>query len=146
MILGDAGLLGVFGVVEVANPNLIDIAMVKDFCPAASNLSDFVISMYIDMVEQSDDCLTAYGLSDNLKNFYKLTAICHLLTAKFGGQVTSQTDFDDASISFAQYQSSGSGLSSSTFGREILASPYSACFGFMNSQSSRFVASVGRSL
>lgn len=118
---------------------------VKDFCGSASGLSDTAINRYIAYINQADQCLTSNDVPCDIGQFLKLSAICHYMTRKFGGQVKSQRDFEGASISFAHYETTGYGLSSTTFGQDINSSPYSDCFDFLNRKPNRFIQTVGRS-
>jgi hypothetical protein len=118
---------------------IITTADVKDFCPDASILSDAVIQRYIDTVDQADTCLDSNGAIAAAQQLLKLSAICHFITRKGGGQVKSERDFEGASVTFAAYQSDGYGLESTTFGQDIASSQYRSCFSFMDQKTNRFV-------
>lgn len=120
-------------------------ADVQAFCPAAGALDTSKIQIYINMVNQADQCLDSKNIADEIQQFLKLNAVCHYLTreANNGGAVKSEKA-DALAISFDNYKQEGYGLSSSTFGQNILSSGDSDCFEFMNQRPSRFMVSFGR--
>ena len=120
---------------------IITIADVQEFCPEAANLSDAVIQRYIDVVDQADTCLDAQSAPAAVQQLLKLSAVCHFLVRKFGGQIKSQRDFEGASVTFQTYESDGYGLLSTTFGQDIASSQYRDCFFFMDQQTNRFIVS-----
>jgi hypothetical protein len=122
----------------------ITVTDVKDFCAEAASLSDSAIQIYIDMVDQANECLDLTLVVAAVQKFLKLNAVCHYITQAGGGQVKSERDMDGASVTFETYQREGYGLVSTTFGQNILNSGNSGCFGFMNAKPSRFMVSVGR--
>lgn len=119
----------------------ITIADVKDFCPEASTLSDAAIQRYIDFVSQADACLDANSAPAATQQLLKLSAICHSITRKSGGQVKSERDFQGASITFETYKTDGYGLLSTTFGQDIVSSGYRDCFEFMDQKNNWFIVS-----
>ena len=123
---------------------VISVADIKDFCAEAASLSDATIQIYIDMVNQADECLDLNLIITAVQKFLKLNAVCHYIAKAGGGQVKSERDMDGASVSFETYVTEGYGLVSTTFGQNILNSGNSTCFGFMDAKPSRFMVSVGR--
>ena len=117
-------------------------AEVKDFCPEAVQLSDAVVTVYIDMVSQVDVCLDLNLVVDAVQRFLKLNAVCHYIAKANGGQVKTERDMDGASVTFETYMTDGYGLSSTTFGQAILSTG-NRCFLFMNARPSRFLTAFG---
>ena len=120
----------------------INASDVKTFCPESSSFNDTVIDLYISTIDQSDACLDAQSVPDDIQKALKLSAVCHFLTKHSGGQVRSQSDFEGASITFDNYKTDSMGLASTTFGQFIQSSQYASCFSFMN-KSTRFLKAVG---
>lgn len=136
--MGDRKIYGVHLMVTISE------AEVKAFCPAANGLSSADIQMYISVSGRADACLDASQVDEATQRLLKLSAICHLLTKKYGGQVSQQRDFDGASVSWAQYAATGYGLASTTFGQTIKSLDLTGCFNFLDQQQGRFLQSVGR--
>lgn len=123
----------------------ITISDVKGFCPAADLTDDCTIQLYIDASNVADECLDNNNVPNAFQRLLKLQAVCHQMTKASGvGQVKSQTDFEGASISYETYKIEGYGLESTTFGQAIKSSPWASCFGFLDTRSSRFMVSFGR--
>lgn len=116
----------------------------NDFCPESTTLSDAVVNYYITMANQSQACLAGYNLDDDIIKFLQLSAACHLLTRRMGGQVKSQTDFEGASQTWSTYDLGGYGLESTTFGQDALSSGYAGCFDYLNAKPNRWMKSAGR--
>lgn len=123
---------------------VILVTDVKDFCEATESISDKAIQVYIDMISaQADACLDASNVPNEMQVFLKLNAVCHYATKATGGNVSSETDHDGASVSFNVYKADGYGLESTTFGQAI-KSTGTKCFAFMDTRPSRFIQSFGR--
>ena len=122
----------------------ISLADVKAFIPAAASISDADLAMYIGVVGRADTCLDSNSVDAHTQRLLKLAAIGHLLTKKFGGQVTSQRDFDGAGISWAQYQTQSSGLLSTTFGQQVKMLDLYGCLEFIDGRKDKYIISVGR--
>ena len=122
----------------------VTITDVENLCPAAASVADDTIQMYIDVVAQADACLDGANVPDTVQRFLKTSAVCHYIARSQGGTVSSESDMDGASISFDTYKVDGYGLSSTTFGQNILSSGYQSCFSFMESMPNRFITAVGR--
>ncbi len=117
---------------------------VQAFCPAAESSSCSALAVYINLVNQADECLDAKQVPDEVQEFLKLSAVCHLSARGQGGTVKSERDMDGASVTWNQYVTDGYGLSGTTFGQDILNSGYADCFPFLNTRPSRFMVSFGR--
>tara|TARA_R110000822_G_C14882201_1_gene446681 strand:+ start:99 stop:476 length:378 start_codon:yes stop_codon:yes gene_type:complete len=122
---------------------VISVADIKDFCAEAASLSDATIQIYIDMVNQADECLDLNLIITAVQKFLKLNAVCHYITKAGGGQVKSERDMDGASVSFETYVTEGYGLASTSFGQAVLATG-NTCFAFMDARPSRFMTVAGR--
>lgn len=122
----------------------ITVTDVRDLCPQAAGVSDSKIQVYIDLVNQVDACLDGGSVPDSVQKFLKTSAVCHYLVRGMGGTVKSESDMDGASVTFDTYKVGGYGLSSTTFGQDILSSGYQSCFAFMDAQPNRFITAVGR--
>jgi hypothetical protein len=122
----------------------ITVTDVENMCPAASSVDETVVQMYIDLVDQVDACLDSSNAPDSIQKFLKTSAVCHYICRSQGGTVKSETDMDGASVTFETYKVDGYGLSSTSFGQNILSSGYQSCFAFMDASPSRFITAVGR--
>ena len=122
----------------------VTITDVENLCPAAASVADDTIQMYIDVVAQADACLDGASVPDTVQKFLKTSAVCHYIARSQGGTVKSESDMDGASISFDTYKVDGYGLSSTTFGQNVLSSGYQSCFTFMEAMPNRFITAVGR--
>lgn len=122
----------------------ITVTDVENMCPAAASVHESTIQSYIDVADQVDACLDGANVPDALQKFLKTSAVCHYITRSQGGTVKSESDMDGASVTFETYKVDGYGLSSTTFGQNILSSGYQSCFSFMDATPSRFITAVGR--
>ena len=123
----------------------ITITDIENLCPTAAAVNDATIEMYIDLVSENvDACLDGANVPDTVQKFLKSSAVCHYIARSQGGTVKSESDMDGASITFDTYKVDGYGLSSTTFGQNILSSGYQSCFAFMDAQPNRFIVAVGR--
>jgi len=121
----------------------ITVNEIKAFIPAAASINDTDLQMYIGVVARADACLDSSNVDANTQRLLKLSAIGHLLTKRFGGQVTSQEDFDGARIAWQQYQTKGSRLESTTFGQTVEALDQYGCMRFVNGNSGKYIQAVG---
>ncbi len=123
----------------------ITVEDIKTFCPESATVSDAMIQMYIDYIdEMANNCLDGRNAPDSVQIFMKTNAVCHLISRGQGGQVKSESDMDGASVTFETYRSAGYGLASTVFGQNILNGGFRACFGELDQRPNRFVAAVGR--
>jgi len=122
---------------------IITVTDVNDFCEESTALSDSAVQVYIDMVDQADECLDLNLVSAAVQRFLKLNAVCHYITKGSGGQVRSESDMDGASVTFETYKTDGYGLASTSFGQNILSTG-NQCFAFMDAKQNRYLRSAGR--
>lgn len=70
------------------------------------------IQSVIDFVDLADACLDSSGVEDAAQRLIKIYAACHMLTVQDGGGVTSESDMDGESVSFANvFNKAGLGMS-----------------------------------
>jgi len=116
---------------------------VKAFCPSATAFADEALQIYINQVNQADQCLDTRQVPEDVQQFLKLSGVCHFLTRLQGG--TRKTEKSDVlATTWEVYKLDGYGLSSTTFGQNILSSLYADCFAFMDQRPSRYIRSIGR--
>ena len=73
---------------------------------------DAAIQMVIDFVDLADDCLDSSGSPDAAQRLLKIYACAHMLTVQDGGGVSSESDMDGESVTFANvFNKAGLGMS-----------------------------------
>ncbi len=68
---------------------------------------DAAIQMVIDFVDLADDCLDSSGSPDAAQRLLKIYACAHMLTVQDGGGVSSESDMDGESVTFANVSAKG---------------------------------------
>lgn len=93
----------------------ITIAEIKEVVPSASRVPDFLLSAYIDQMNEADMCLDALGLTGDQEKAVKMTGVLHILTLADKGGVSGETTKTGASRSYFDADS----INSTSYGKQL---------------------------